>query len=138
MNNKPLSNVYECIIGCDADIRTELDKFIVAHGWNHVYISGAIGSIKEAVMTAPTEATLPPVVGFTTYKGVAEVSSFVGYTYKRDIAPKEELMLDSHTDSPLYVHIHASFGIVGGHTYAGGFRDGKTFRAMNIFMIPLY
>lgn len=137
MNKQLLSNVYECVIGSNSDIRTKLDEFIVSHGWDHVYISGAIGSITEAVLSAPLEATLPPVVGTTTYKGVAELSSFVGYAYKREIAPKEELMLDPCTDSPLYVHIHASFGIAGGHAYAGGFRGGKTFRAMNVFIVPL-
>lgn len=137
MNSQKLNNFYECIIDSNTDIRTKIDEFIVSHGWQHVYISGAIGSIQEAVLSAPVETKLPPEVGLTRYKGPAEVASFIGYAYKRECAPEDELMLDPKTDSPLYVHIHMSFGIVGGHTYAGGFRDGITFRAMNIFMVPL-
>lgn len=129
--------VYELVIGPNQDIRQCLDAYIMQQGWKQVYISGAIGSITEVFLSAPLSAKLPPNVGITHYVGAAEVSSFVGYAYQRALAPADEIMLDPQIDSPLYVHIHMSCGISGGHTYAGGFRGGTTMRAMNVFMFPL-
>lgn len=136
MHGQP-SQVYELIIGSNEDVRRCIDEYIVARGWEHVYISGAIGSLCEVTFSAPVTATLPPEVALTQFVGAAEVTSFLGYTYKRSLAPPDELKLDPQNDSPLYVHIHISCGITGAYSLAGGFRGGKTLRAMNIYMIPI-
>jgi ElaB/YqjD/DUF883 family membrane-anchored ribosome-binding protein len=49
MHGQP-SQVYELIIGSNEDVRRCIDEYIVARGWEHVYISGAIGSLCEVTL----------------------------------------------------------------------------------------
>lgn len=41
------------------------------------------------------------------------------------------------TDSPLFIHIHASCARAGGQVMGGGLRGGRAFRKLRIFVRPV-
>jgi len=125
---------YELIIERDEDLRTRLDEFMLESGLDHIYISGAVGSIKDLVLAAPASFDIPPQLVLTPCAGPAEITGFSGDVYLRHLAPEDELFLDNVIDSPLFAHIHMSCATAGGKAYGGGFRQGKAFRRIKLFI----
>jgi len=126
--------IYEWIIERDEDIRMCLDQYMLESGLQHVYISGAVGSIKDVLLAAPASFDIPPQLVLTNCKGPAEITGFSGDIYLRQLAPLDELFLDDQKTSPLFAHIHMSCAIAGGNTFGGGFRSGKAFRRIKLYV----
>lgn len=127
---------YEWIIERDEDLRIRLDQYMLASGFQHIFISGAVGSMRDITLAAPGEFTIPPRLVMTECLGPAEITSFAGDVYLRHLAPQDELFLDPENDSPLFAHIHMSCAIAGGQTIGGGLRRGKAFRRIKLFVVP--
>lgn len=125
---------YELIIERDEDLRTQLDQYMLSKGFKHIYISGAVGSMRDITLAAPAGFNIPPNLVLTKCLGPAEITSFAGDVYLRHLAPQDELFLDPEEKSPLFAHIHMSCAIAGGKTYGGGFRTGKAFRRIKLFI----
>ncbi|MEG1777342.1 MAG: DUF296 domain-containing protein, partial [Angelakisella sp.] len=65
--------------------------------------------------------------------GPAELLSFTGEIMKRELMDPE--LSSVYKDSgPLFIHIHASVAVTGGHVYGGGFKGGKAFRSAKIYI----
>lgn len=132
--------MYEClnfVIDKDLDIREEIMKFVLGQGWEAAYISGAIGSVKNVKFTTPISMELPPVTTSTDCNLPAEILSFTGEIMKREkMDPVLEKIYPDKT-SPLFVHIHASIAVSGGHVYGGGLQAGKTLRSLRVFIQQL-
>lgn len=127
--------IHELIIERDEDLRTCLDKYMLQMRFTHAYISGAVGSIRDVTLAAPAEMTIPPKLTLTHCEGPAEITSLVGDIYLRPLAPPDELFMDPENDSPLFAHIHMALAIAGGRTYGGGFRQGRAFRRIKLYVI---
>lgn len=126
--------VYELIIERDEDLRTRLDEYMLGKKFTHIYIGGAVGSMRDITLAAPAEMTIPPRLVLTPCEGPVEITSFVGDVYLRHLAPQDELFMDPEEDSPLFAHIHMSCAVAGGQTYGGGFRKGRAFRRIKLFI----
>ncbi|MEG2082182.1 MAG: DUF296 domain-containing protein, partial [Oscillospiraceae bacterium] len=123
-----MGNIHELIVGRDQDIKEAISTFMLEKGWESAYISGAIGSVKELVFTTPIGMDLPIQTQSTNCTGPAELLSFIGEIMKSELMDPE--LSSVYKDlGPLFIHIHASVAVTGGHVYGGGFKSGKTFRS---------
>lgn len=127
--------VFEILVPRDEDVKAAIERFILQHGWEKAYISGAIGSVKDVTLTTPESMDLPPQVGKTICSGPGEILSFTGEVMK--IEWMDPALKGIYRDEgPLFIHIHASLAISGGHVYGGGFQKGSTFRSLKIYIQP--
>ncbi|MEG0167259.1 MAG: DNA-binding protein [Ruthenibacterium sp.] len=128
-----MGTVYELVVQKDEDVKDVIEKFVLEKGWESAYISGAIGSARDVTFTAPVSMDFPPKVGNTLCVGPGEVLAFTGEITKRELMDPalEAIYKDA---GPLFIHIHASMAVAGGHVYGGGFKAGKAFRAVKIYI----
>lgn len=127
----------DLIIPRGADIKQSITDFILANGWQYVYISGAVGSVIDMVFTVPSRNYLPLRCKKIALPDAAEMVSMSG-----EVMPIEEMDPDLEDiypdkDSPLFVHIHASCAAADGRVIGGGLSSGKAFRALRVFFFPL-
>ncbi|MCH3914274.1 MAG: DNA-binding protein [Acidaminococcaceae bacterium] len=127
----------EVIIPQGQDIKKGLTNYILANGWKQVYVSGAVGSVIDMAFTAPIQNHLPLKVSSTPVSGAGEMLSMTGEIMPREMMDPDLKDVYTDKDSPLFVHIHASFATSGGHVFGGGLKSGKAFRSLRIFMVPL-
>ena len=127
----------EVIIPQGQDIKKGLTNYILANGWKQVYVSGAVGSVIDMAFTAPIQNHLPLKVSSTPVSGAGEMLSMTGEIMPREMMDPDLKDVYPDKDSPLFVHIHASFATAGGHVFGGGLKSGKAFRSLRIFMVPL-
>lgn len=119
------------------NIRDKITEYILQMGWEAAAVLGAVGSVEEMEFTAPVENELPLRVGTTPCHGAAEILSFTGEIMKREkMDPALEAVYPDKT-GPLFVHIHASCAVAGGHVCGGGLRGGRAFRALRVFVVPV-
>lgn len=128
---------FEINLGKDFDIREGITKYILDKGWEAAYIMGAIGSVKECQFTTPISNELPLKFASIPCTLAGEVLSFTGEVMKRELMDASLEAAYPDKTCPLFVHIHASIAVSGGHVYGGGLKGGKTLRALRIFIKPL-
>lgn len=133
----PALPVYEMTVPAGQDIKAEIEKHVMAMGWESVWIPSAIGSVICMEFTTPVQNTLPLKTGRIPCPDAAELTSFTGEVMKKE--KMDPALADIYPDngSPLFIHIHASCAAAGGRVTGGGLRAGKAFRAVRVFMIPL-
>lgn len=132
-----MSDLYDIIIPTGKDIRATIIDYVLAKGWETAAILGAVGSVQEMMFTTPVENELPLKIGLTPCHGAAEILSFTGEIMKREKMDPGLESVYPDKSSPLFVHIHASCAIAGGHVCGGGLKSGKAFRELRVFLVPL-
>ncbi|MGL5433911.1 MAG: PPC domain-containing DNA-binding protein [Lachnospiraceae bacterium] len=132
-----MSHLYDIIIPTGKDIRAAIIDYVLAKGWEAAAILGAVGSVQEMTFTTPVENELPLKTGSTPCHGAAEILSFTGEIMKREKMDPELESVYQDKSSPLFVHVHASCAIAGGHVCGGGLKSGKAFRELRVFLVPL-
>lgn len=128
-----MNELYELIVQRDEDVKEAIGRFVLEQGWESAYISGAIGSVRDLRFTTPNGMDFPPKVEVTPCTGPGEVLAFTGEIMKRErMDPAlEQIYKDP---GPLFVHIHASVAVAGGHVYGGGFQHGIAFRSLKVYI----
>lgn len=129
--------LYEVTVKSGESIKEVVSRYVLEQGWESVYLTGAVGSVIDCRFTTPTENELPLRTISVSSRGAAELLTFVGEVMKREKMDPELKAVYKDKISPLFVHIHASAATAGGHVIGGGLADGKAFRAVRVFMIPL-
>lgn len=132
-----MNKIYELIVEQGQDIKQSLIDFVLNNEWTDVCVLSAIGSVIDVIFTCPIKNELPLVTANTPCNCAAELTSLVGEIMIRDKMDPTLATIYTDTSCPLFVHLHASCAIAGGHVMGGGLAAGKAFRAVRIFMIPL-
>lgn len=130
-----MCKTYEVIVERNQDIKDVVNQFILEQGWVSAYISGAIGSIQDVELTTPINLEFPPKVDVFSFEGPAEVLTFTGEVMLRermDSALRE--IYASDNKKSLFLHIHASIAVPGSQVYGGGFKTGKAFRKVKVYI----
>ena len=131
------SYLKEVTVLAGQDIKKVIANFILANRWKQVYIIGAVGSVIDMAFTTPIQNYLPLKVISVPVSGAGELLSMTGEIMPREMMDEDLKEVYPDKDSPLFVHIHASFATAGGHVFGGGLKAGKAFRSLRVFMIPL-
>lgn len=132
-----MNGIYDIIIPAGREIRDTIIDYVLEHGWEEAAILGAVGSVQDMAFTTPVENELPLRTGSTPCHGAAEILSFTGEIMKREKMDPGLESIYPDKSSPLFVHVHASCAIAGGHVCGGGLRSGKAFRELRVFLVPL-
>lgn len=132
-----LNNWNEIIVDSGEDILETIDHYITNHGWKNVVVVNAIGSVKDMIFATPIRNELPLKVGSTPCLGAAEILSFTGEIMLKELMDEDLKEVYPKTNSPLFIHIHASCARAGGQVMGGGLRGGKAFRKLRVFIRPL-
>lgn len=132
-----MNNWNEIIVDSGEDILETIDHYITNHGWKNVVVVNAIGSVKDMIFATPIRNELPLKVGSTPCLGAAEILSFTGEIMLKELMDKDLKEVYPKTNSPLFIHIHASCARAGGQVMGGGLRGGKAFRKLRVFIRPL-
>ena len=132
-----MKDLYEVTVGRGEDIHKVITDFILEHGWEEVFVVGAIGSIIESVYNAPIDNSIPMNLVQRECPAAAEVLSFTGEIMKRERMDENLRKVYPDKTSPFFLHIHASCVTGEGKIYGGGLVRGKAFRALRIFMTPV-
>lgn len=131
----PDLSFFEINVRKDENIREKIRDFVLEKGWENAYISGAIGSVKDVTFATPKTGIFPPEIDKTLYHGPGEILAFTGEIMKIErMDPGLKGIYDMR--EPLFIHIHASMAISGGHVYGGGFHSGKAFRCLKVYIRP--
>ena len=132
-----MKDLYEVTVGRGEDIHQVITEFILKHGWEEVFVVGAIGSIIESVYNAPIDNSIPMHLVQRECPAAAEVLSFTGEIMKRERMDENLRKVYPDKTSPFFLHIHASCVTGEGKIYGGGLVRGKAFRDLRIFMTPV-
>lgn len=132
-----MSGVYDIIIPAGREIRDTIIDYVLKKGWEEAAILGAVGSVQDMAFTTPVVNELPLRTGSTPCYGAAEILSFTGEIMKREKMDPGLESVYPDKSSPLFVHVHASCAIAGGHVCGGGLKSGKAFRELRVFLVPL-
>ncbi len=129
--------IYDFIIEKDKDIKKEIVSFILKKGWNEALILGAVGSVKDMIFTTPVCDSLPLRTCKNPVLGAGEILSFTGEIMGREKMDPDLKDVYKDTECPLFVHIHASMAAKNGVVAGGGLAEGKAFRALRVFIVPV-
>lgn len=129
-----MTKTHELIVEKNEDIKEAINKFVLEKGWESAYISGAIGSIRDVELTTPINMNIPPKVETFSTEGPAEVLAFVGEIMKMEKMDPALKGIYSSDGQSLFIHIHASIALAGSKVYGGGFKIGKAFRKLKIYI----
>ena len=132
-----MTEFAEVFVDQGQDIRKTIEAFVIEKGWNEVIVVNAIGSVKDLILAAPIRNELPLKVGRTPCYGAAEILSFTGEIMVKDRMDPQLRQVYPDTDSPLFIHIHASCARAGGQVMGGGLWGGTAFRSLRVFLRPL-
>ena len=132
-----MTEFAEVFVDQGQDIRKTIEAFVIEKGWKEVIVVNAIGSVKDLILAAPIRNELPLKVGRTPCYGAAEILSFTGEIMVKDRMDPQLRQVYPDTDSPLFIHIHASCARAGGQVMGGGLWGGKAFRSLRVFLRPL-
>ena len=132
-----MTEFAEVFVDQGQDIRKTIEAFIIEKGWKEVIVVTAIGSVKDLILAAPIRNELPLKVGRTPCYGAAEILSFTGEIMVKDRMDPQLRQVYPDTDSPLFIHIHASCARAGGQVMGGGLWGGTAFRSLRVFLRPL-
>jgi len=129
-----MGRIHEIKIEKNEDIKRIINDFVIEKGWKNSYISGAIGSVCDVEFTAPIARELPPVIGTAICPGPGELLAFTGEIMERSSMDPILSAAYPDSESSLFIHIHASVAVSGGHVYGGGFRKGNAFRGVKVYI----
>ena len=132
-----MEGLYEVVVDRGCDIKETITRFILDHGWEDVYIAGAIGSVIDTAYNAPKDNSIPMNLQVTECPGAAEVVGFTGEVMLREKVDPDLLRVYPDKTSPLYVHIHAACAGPDGRVTGGGLVRGRAFRSLRVFMTPV-
>ncbi len=132
-----MTEFAEVFVDQGQDIRKTIEAFIIEKGWKEVIVVNAIGSVKDLILAAPIRNELPLKVGRTPCYGAAEILSFTGEIMVKDRMDPQLRQVYPDTDSPLFIHIHASCARAGGQVMGGGLWGGTAFRSLRVFLRPI-
>jgi predicted DNA-binding protein with PD1-like motif len=129
-----MNGLLEIHIESGADIKEGILAFLAEHKITNAIVLGAVGSAKDVVIAAPVENELPLRTTEVKYPIACEVVGFTGEIMEWEKADPRIKEIYPDKDDPLFVHIHIGAAISGGQMFGGGFRGGKAFRSMRIFL----
>lgn len=129
--------IYEVMVKQGEDIKKTITNYILKNGWKNVYVTGAIGSVIDVVLTTPCRNYLPLRCGRIKVEAAAEMIQLCGEVMPIECMDPELEEIYPDKDCPLFVHLHAAVAVSGGTVSGGGLVGGRAFRALRIFMIPL-
>lgn len=129
-----VENWNEIIVEKNEDILSTIDRYVTEKGWDNAVIVNAIGSVKDLILTTPIQNELPLKVSSIPCFGAAEILSFTGEIMRKELMDEDLKAVYPKTDSPLFIHIHASCARAGGQVMGGGLRGGRAFRKLRIFI----
>ena len=132
-----MTDFAEVFIDQGQDIRKTIEAFVIEKGWKEVIVVNAIGSVKDLILAAPISNELPLKVGRTPSYGAAEILSFTGEVMVKEKMDPQLRQVYPDTDSPLFIHIHASCARAGGLVMGGGLWGGTAFRSLRVFLRPV-
>ena len=132
-----MNKVFEVTVGPGQDIKKKITEYVIRQNWSDVYISGAVGSVTEMAFRTPVSDRLPLKTHVDTVPGAAEVLSFTGEVMRQERMDPALREIYPDKDCPLFVHIHISCAYSGGEVRGGGLAEGKGFRSLRVFLIPL-
>ena len=132
-----MTEFAEVFVDQGQDIRKTIEAFVIEKGWKEVIVVNAIGSVKDLILAAPISNELPLKVGRTPCYGAAEILSFTGEIMVKERMDPQLRQVYPDTDSPLFIHIHASCARAGGQVMGGGLWGGTAFRSLRVFLRPL-
>lgn len=132
-----MTDFAEVFIDQGQDIRKTIEAFVIEKGWKEVIVVNAIGSVKDLILAAPISNELPLKVGRTPCYGAAEILSFTGEVMVKEKMDSQLRQVYPDTDSPLFIHIHASCARAGGLVMGGGLWGGTAFRSLRVFLRPV-
>ena len=132
-----MTEFAEVFVDQGQDIRKTIEAFVIEKGCKEVIVVNAIGSVKDLILAAPIRNELPLKVGRTPCYGAAEILSFTGEIMVKDRMDPQLRQVYPDTDSPLFIHIHASCARAGGQVMGGGLWGGTAFRSLRVFLRPL-
>ncbi|WP_270421377.1 PPC domain-containing DNA-binding protein [Acidaminococcus massiliensis] len=132
-----MTDFAEVFIDQGQDIRKTIETFVIEKGWKEVIVVNAIGSVKDLILAAPISNELPLKVGRTPCYGAAEILSFTGEVMVKEKMDPQLRQVYPDTDSPLFIHIHASCARAGGLVMGGGLWGGTAFRSLRVFLRPV-
>ncbi len=132
-----MTDFAEVFVDQGQDIRKTIEAFVIEKGWKEVIVVNAIGSVKDLILAAPISNELPLKVGRTPCYGAAEILSFTGEVMVKEKMDPQLRQVYPDTDSPLFIHIHASCARAGGLVMGGGLWGGTAFRSLRVFLRPV-
>ena len=132
-----MTEFAEVFVDQGQDIQKAIEAFVIEKGWKEVIVVNAIGSVKDLILAAPISNELPLKVGRTPCYGAAEILSFTGEVMVKEKMDPQLRQVYPDTDSPLFIHIHASCARAGGLVMGGGLWGGTAFRSLRVFLRPV-
>lgn len=121
-------------LGRGQDIAQGIFEYLAEQKWQGALIVAGLGSVTSAAFANPQDTNSPPTIHVTTIEEPAEVVSFVGEVFRKDIAPSDLPAYTFDTPCDYAVHIHVSIGGAGGRVIGGGFRSGTVMRGLNLYI----
>jgi len=131
-----MAEIHVIRIGVNEDIIEGIKTFMHEKQWEKACILNAIGAVKELVFAVPSGMTVPPNLIQYPFEGPGELVSFVGEVMKLE-AMDPILKTVYKCSGEYFIHIHASAAIGPAVVYGGGFRAGKAFMGLSIFITRL-
>lgn len=128
--------IYEIFIPRNGDILETIESFVLKKGWQEAIIINAIGSVLDLSFANPVCDELPLRIGLTPCHGASEIVAFTGEIMVKERMDIELKTVYPNTESPLFIHIHASCARAGGQVMGGGLRKGRAFRSLRVFITP--
>lgn len=129
--------IYEVTVQQGENIKKTITDYILEQGWKNVYVTGAIGSVIDVELTTPCRNYLPLRCSRTKVEDAAEIIQLCGEVMPIECMDPELEEIYPDKNCPLFVHLHAAAAVAGGTVFGGGLSDGRAFRALRVFMIPL-
>ncbi len=117
------------------DIKQSIVDYLAANKIKTALFLNAIGSAKDLVIANPEQHELPLTPSQTTFREACEVVSLSGEAMPWEECDPMLAKVFPDRDLPLFLHLHVSAAIAGGHTFSGGLWGGTAFRSLRVFMM---
>jgi len=131
-----MAEIHVIRVGVNEDIIESIRTFIHEKQWEKACILNAIGAVKDLVFAVPAGMTVPPNLFQFPIAGPGELVSFVGEIMK--VEAMDPILKTVYKCSDEYfIHIHASAAVGAATVFGGGFRAGKAFMGLSIFITRL-
>jgi predicted DNA-binding protein with PD1-like motif len=130
-----VNDLVELVLGADQDIKESILSFLTDRGIEKAYLCGAVGSVKDLLLVAPSSLRLPPVLEKTFVDGPLEIVSFTGQAMLASDMDESLRAVYRDVEGRYFLHLHASAALAGGRVVGGGLWQGKTFRALSVYIM---